>query len=1105
MKTITHKTLCFYSILIGLISNTALAQLHAPPQCGENFTLDWTASPVTSNEYDWSPDGAITNTFSDVDASGIDFTVSFTGDTGTFQDWGGQDTPKVGTSASSGAFEGLDLRTSGFTVASGITCTITFSSPIYALSFDLYHVNKSSVHGDKYTISATTTSGGTILPTFTVSGNPSYTVDNSTGVVDATASSTAGDDAIVGVNFLDNDYITSVTFLWQDCSTCSINRTHGSGLGNFSFCLPQTLDFDGVNDYINRPAFLGGNSEITMMSWVRLDNGFTGGEIMGQKNLRVFVDSNDRLKVFVKTNGIALNSITTPDILAPVLKENEWCHVSTRYNGNKGSVDLFINGNMVWSYSLLTGNMLDNSASWNSDDFEIGRNTEFDNAYFKGAIYETRVYNVALTDSQLQRQVYQEIENNGGFVRGTVIPKNIEGLSWNTLILYYKMNIVNTGFTPDESSLSVDGGLNNMRTYQERNAPMPYVAINSGDWTDVSTWEHGDVWDIDNAPNSDCAIVRIADGVTINTTETHNQIGLLVGNNSELDVQNNAGIINTWYLKLDGKLDLNGESQLVQTEFSDLDVTSSGAIEIDQQGKSDVHSYNYWSAPVNPVNTTANNTNYTVANVLKDGSNPLVPQNINFITYSYDGQSGTPISLADFWMFKFVNSPDDYNNWTHIRSTGSLQVGEGYTQKGTGTSASSQNYVFEGKPNNGRKADSNAMTGNNSIQLPIGANNTYLVGNPFPSAIDAHKFIDDNIASIEDNGDVVGSGTTTGALYFWDHWGGESHNLLDYQGGYATLNKLGATYAIPDPGVSNQDTDNSNKALPQRYIPVGQGFFVQGDSDGGTIEFNNSQRVFEREMDGNSTFVSTATSLTSRSASNRSVSEGEDDIDRVYFNFVTPEGPIRQLLLGVKDGLTEMIDYGYDAELLDDFHPSECAFIVENKSMVIQGIGSIYSGLELPLYIRTGQDGLSTFTAESLADLDEDINVYFLDKETGNRTILESNTEASLNLPVGEYVNRFFIVFERVVLSVGNELEEVNNLSVYYNITDNHIAISNEKAFSLSNVQLFNMLGQEVYNSIERQQQITKAIIPNVFKTGAYLVRFKYNNEMLVSRKIIVK
>jgi hypothetical protein len=85
-------------------------------------------------------------------------------------------------------------------------------------------------------------------------------------------------------------------------------------------------------------------------------------------------------------------------------------------------------------------------------------------------------------------------------------------------------------------------------------------------------------------------------------------------------MNNDTNIQNDWYLKLDGKIDLVGMSQLVQTAESDLDVTSAGSIERDQQGQSNKYNYNYWSSPVSPINTTANNTNYSITGVIYDGT-----------------------------------------------------------------------------------------------------------------------------------------------------------------------------------------------------------------------------------------------------------------------------------------------------------------------------------------------------------------------------------------------------------------------------------------------------------------------------------------------------
>jgi hypothetical protein len=105
----------------------------------------------------------------------------------------------------------------------------------------------------------------------------------------------------------------------------------------------------------------------------------------------------------------------------------------------------------------------------------------------------------------------------------------------------------------------------------------------------------------------------------------------------------------------------------------------------------------------------------------------------------YNGATtATSISLARYWIFKFDNYSNAYANWSQIGETG-LYVGQGYTLKGTGA-GSTQNYTFVGKPNNG------TITTNT-----VSPNQLLLTGNPYPSALDAIAFINDNSNSIDGN------------------------------------------------------------------------------------------------------------------------------------------------------------------------------------------------------------------------------------------------------------------------------------------------------------------------------------------------------------------
>lgn len=1091
MKRIRLNLNWFIVLSLLLASQASQAQLHSPPSCGENFTLDWSSAPSASNEFNWSPIGALTNTFNNVDDSGIDFTVTFTGETGSLGTWGTQ-TPKVGNSASPSE-ESLDLITNGFS-STGITCTITFSSPIYALSFDLSHVNSNGTNGDMYTITATTTSGSTIYPTFTNSATPSYTSNNSTGVVDANASSTSGTNATVGINFLDSDYITSVTFLWQNCSTCSPNVVHGSGLGNFSFCIPQTLDFDGVNDYIDRAAFLGGKSEVTMMTWMMLDSAFDSGEIMGQRNFRLYIDSNKKLRAFIKPS--TGSDIVSPDLAESLLTTDLWYHAALMYDGNSGKIVLYLNGESIWEYSdnALIGTTLKNNSGWNSDhDFEIGRNTQFDNDYFEGSIYECRVYSKALTLNQIQRQIHQEIENNSGNVRGTVIPKDIEGLQWSDLDLYYKMETIETGYTPDASDTNVDGHLNNMRTYQERTAPLPYETTSScsGDWSDSNNWIHGDVWDI-TGTHSDAAIVKI--NGNLQTNITHKTVGLILDSGSQLEVNGDQELNNSWYLKLNGDIDLQGESQLVQGADSSLDVTSSGKLERDQQGTKDYYTYNYWSSPVGISNTTTNNNSYTLSDVLSDGSIAAMPMAINFLSSGYNGSSGSPgttaIGIADYWIWKYSNrASDTYSQWQHVRSTGSMLAGEGFTMKGAHNTETSfteqQNYVFNGKPNNG------------DINLTLSAGNDYLIGNPYPSAIDANEFILDNIS---DGAGRAASNVLDGTLYFWDHFAGNTHYLREYQGGYATYTLMGGIQAVSTDTRIDASGQIGTK-LPERYIPVSQGFFVVADA-GGTVSFKNSQRIFKTEASDPSLFLKGDDKKGHASAAK--LNGGNTDTrQKIRLMFDSPKGYHRQLLVGVDQNASNDIEKGYDAPLIED-NVEDMFWIFSNQNFVIQGVNNFDLDQTLPLGVKTKIEGVSTIKIDDLENITDDLSIYLYDKALNVYHDLKAN-HYEIFLSAGEYLNRFEITFSKSQTLSNNPISANNTeLEVHYSNEKEQIVIHNPALKLIESVEMFNILGQSLFKFSTNTTEDYIEYNAKQIKTGTYILQIdsEYGK---ISKKVLIE
>ena len=175
------------------------------------------------------------------------------------------------------------------------------------------------------------------------------------------------------------------------------------------------------------------------------------------------------------------------------------------------------------------------------------------------------------------------------------------------------------------------------------------------------------------------------------------------------------------YLREDAQL-LQGKGITGNSGYGQLSVYQSGTV--------NNYAYNYWCSPVG--NTDVNNLgnrNFRANNQFYTPTG-LLSSIVATYTSGYDGiYSGTALVIANYWLYGF-NSGIIYNNWSYLGNAGELAAGYGFSMKGT--IAGNQLYDFRGKPNTG------------TIATAIKKDNYTLVGNPYPSALDAHAYIWDS-------------------------------------------------------------------------------------------------------------------------------------------------------------------------------------------------------------------------------------------------------------------------------------------------------------------------------------------------------------------------
>ncbi len=760
----------------------------------------------------------------------------------------------------------------------------------------------------------------------------------------------------------------------------------------------RSITFDGTQDYMDADDSLDLTGPFTISAWIKhSDRNYTvvsKRDAAFTEGYDIEIRNNRRVRVRWRDAGGSMQEIET---LHPI-PNDVWHQFAVTYDGTDTAI-VYIDGVVSNTVSSLDPPVA------NDRHFLIAAADErAPTDFYEGTIDELRVWEIALSQDQIRFIMNQEIEENVALnnVTGRIIPTGISKdpfatTDWDEVAAYFPMNIYTFTNVKDESNNNLIAAIRNLDTVDFQTAPLPYVSEADGNWTDTAAWENGTGFEIpftpsivDNTIDVAWNIVQIGHNVT---TARNNTVLSLDIQSDELSIENDSKIEVTHYLKLDGVLDLVGESQLVQTENSDLDLTSTGFLEKDQQGTADTYSYNIWSSPVSVINGTSINGDYAVGNVMNDGTDPDNPSIMNF-SGGLNGAPSSPITISTFWMFKYGNGIEQFQ---FIGPFGSVAVGEGYTMKGPGSGAIAdpQNYVFIGKPNNSTTAE--------PIIVPAVANSNYIVGNPFPSALDANDFINQNPH-------------LDGTLYLWEHYGGGNHIQADYEAGYALYTLSGGTPAVSHPDVAQI---GGGTKTPDRYIPVGQGFFVAADSDG-DIVFNNSQRNFVRET-GASIFLfgdgqeeesdqQSAPEDPSTAQLDDSDLDAPDTRSKFRFGFDSPSLYHRQLLITVDPNTTFGYDRRYDGEI--EFGPSEdMTWDMEDKKFVIQGVPNITDVTEFPLVVTLPQAGPITISIDALENVDtETTKVYLKDRVQNTVTnLLEEDYQTTLE--AGDHYNRYLIVF----------------------------------------------------------------------------------------------
>ncbi len=529
----------------------------------------------------------------------------------------------------------------------------------------------------------------------------------------------------------------------------------------------------------------------------------------------------------------------------------------------------------------------------------------------------------------------------------------------------------------------------------------------------ATTWD-GNVWS-DGVPTSEHEIVF--NGNYSSTTD-------LVG----CSCQVNSGVVtinSDHTLTLDENLTVSGGSLLFENNASLVQINNaavnSGNITYKRMTtpilKTD---YTYWSSPV--VGTR------------------LASVTPNTLYYSYDAVAA---------------------NWKKESFASIMTAGLGYIIRGPSnySTVSRATFLasFVGEPNNG------------FFTVPLGGiGSSNLIGNPYPSAIDADVFI------------IANTGIIDGTLYFWTHNTPITNNMYTSDD-YAVYNLSGGV------GISASVSSGMNNRKPDGKIASGQSFFVASVNTGVSAVFNNSMRAIG---DNASFFKLNAVKKQNKKTPNK---------NRIWLNLSNSQGAFKQTLIGYIDGATNGYDANFDGESHGGNKYLNFYSIHQDKDFAIQGRALPFKRTDVVrLGYSTVVEGVFTINIDAVDGLFSNQEVFIEDNLNGTIFNLK-NGSYTFSTKAGVFDDRFILRYTDKVLP----LAVVERTEGCIQIVNKNKQIQINSAIGIMDkIMIYDLSGRKIYQN-DNVGAIVFSVSNLVSHEELLVVKIMLQNGQTMVRKIV--
>ena len=567
-------------------------------------------------------------------------------------------------------------------------------------------------------------------------------------------------------------------------------------------------------------------------------------------------------------------------------------------------------------------------------------------------------------------------------------------------------------------------------------------SLNSGTNSNTTTW-NGTTWsggvpdftkyaiingDYDMAilPSFDACSLQVNNGYTLSIT-----------NGKNVNIQNKVIVYTLGLLQV-----LNGGS-LVQISDG---ITNFGNISAERTTQVRLDDYVYWSSPV---------LNFPVTSVSPD----------------------TPVTSILTWGSVAMNQNGGQGSWQRINEN--MVRGKGYAIRGPNgyTNGAPQNLTatFVGVPNNGiisypiqRGSNIGAgSNGPNGVLRTVYDDNWNLVGNPYPSAVDALAFLTQN-TDIDGNIRIWSSTTLPSTVTSDPFYDSYLYN-----------------YSPNDYIVYNGTATTSGPASFNGYIASGQSFMVMMNEGAApatsSVVFNNAMR---NKAQDNSQFFRDE--------------QSNNEKNRIWLDLIsnTPNGVVSRTVVGYVREATNAKDRLFDA--VTSYKMSQNLYsILDTDILCIQGKALPFLESDtIPLGFKASQSGSYSIAIAAVDGIFGNGQTVYLEDKLTNTVYNLSENPYVFHSNSGIYNNRFVLRYTDTTLT--NPSFDVNSIVIYSESEKIHINSGSE---IISSYEIYDVLGRVLISSknVSSNQIVCELQVSN----QPLVVKMKLENNQIVSKKII--